>query len=69
MMDDQKQKQNKELDTFFKWSGWTGDIKVDDSTTYVEIPTPEGWKCPRANCPTDWYHEHTTYGALNKKTE
>ena len=36
----------------------------DDSTTHVTIETPEGWKCERPNCPTDFLHEHTTYPSL-----
>lgn len=35
---------------------------LDDSTTYVEIQTPENWKCDRANCSTDFKHTHTNYG-------
>lgn len=38
---------------------------VDDGTTFVEIPTPEGWKCSREGCTTDYLHTHGTYTSLN----
>lgn len=37
---------------------------VDDSTTYITIPTPPGWKCERPKCTTDFKHKHSTYAAL-----
>lgn len=40
---------------------------VDDGTTVVTIPTPEGWRCERPNCSTDFLHTHTTYSVLDKK--
>ncbi len=38
------------------------DLKVDNSTTAVSIPTPKGWKCKRKNCRVDYKHKHTSYG-------
>lgn len=32
---------------------------VDDGTTEVTIPTPEGWECER--CSADYKHSHGTY--------
>lgn len=34
---------------------------VDNGTTHVAVPTPEGWVCPRKNCTTDFLHRHGTY--------
>ena len=45
------------------------DFNIDDSTTYVTIPTPRGWKCKRKNCTTDWKHTHSTYLTLATKNE
>ena len=35
---------------------------VDDGTTVITIPTPEGWKCER--CGGDVLHTHGTYPSL-----
>lgn len=43
---------------------------VDDGTTVVYVDTPDGWKCPRKGCTTDFKHTHSTYKSLidsNKK--
>ncbi len=46
----------------------TFSIPIDDGTTVVTIPTPDGWKCERENCTVDYLHTHGTYEALNNKT-
>jgi len=33
---------------------------------HITVPTPEGWKCERENCTTDFYHTHGTYPSLEK---
>lgn len=38
---------------------------VDDSTTHVTVPTPEGWQCSKENCTVDWFHTHGTYPSLS----
>lgn len=38
---------------------------VDDSTTRVTVPTPDGWKCHKENCAIDWFHTHGTYPSLS----
>ncbi len=40
---------------------------LDDSTTEIEIETPEGWKCERENCKIDFRHIHSTYSGLSEK--
>lgn len=40
---------------------------VDNGTLYVTVPTPEGWKCDREGCTTDFYHTHSTYTSLLPK--
>lgn len=34
------------------------DTIVDDGTTTMNIPTPEGWKCPRKICDIEYNHTH-----------
>lgn len=31
--------------------------------TIMEVPTPEGWKCPQDGCQHDYFHQHEN-GAL-----
>ena len=40
---------------------------VDNGTTHVTVETPEGWKCDKPNCPTVFYHKHSTYDCLDPK--
>lgn len=37
---------------------------VDDSVTEITIETPDGWKCNRKGCTTDFLHSHGTYPCL-----
>ena len=39
-------------------------ITPDDGTTYVTVPTPEGWKCERKGCTADYKHSHGMYPSL-----
>jgi hypothetical protein len=45
------------------------DLVYDDSTTVVYVDTPEGWKCPRKGCTTEFIHEHSTYGPLRPSSQ
>lgn len=40
---------------------------VDTGTTYITVETPEGWKCPRKNCTSDFLHSHNTYADIPTK--
>jgi hypothetical protein len=37
---------------------------VDDGTTDVFIDTPEGWKCEKEGCNTDYKHTHGSFPSL-----
>lgn len=42
-------------------------LKVDNSTTTITIPTPKDWKCKIKKCPIDWKHNHNLFINLTKK--
>lgn len=37
---------------------------VDDSTTHVEIETPENWRCRRMDCKVDYLHKHGIFETI-----
>lgn len=41
------------------------DIKVDDGTCIVNVPTPKNWKCKVKNCPFNYKHNHDLFKNLN----
>ncbi len=40
---------------------------VDNGTMHVTVETPDGWKCDKPNCTTDFLHKHATYDCLYPK--